>query len=104
MSALPPKADIVRHGGNVRFVPEADIIRLIRSLHRRDRSRCRLLPQCVAVTKSCITRERATRALRVIGGVLRLRPTKRGTPFVAPIAATSPCLIAAFACRRPVHQ
>jgi hypothetical protein len=25
MSALPPKADIVRHGGNVRFVPEADI-------------------------------------------------------------------------------
>ena len=25
MSALPPKADIVQHGGNVRFVPEADI-------------------------------------------------------------------------------
>jgi hypothetical protein len=25
MSALPPKADIVRHGGNVRFVPKADI-------------------------------------------------------------------------------
>jgi hypothetical protein len=25
MSALPPKADIVRHGGNVRFVPIADI-------------------------------------------------------------------------------
>jgi hypothetical protein len=25
MSALPPKADIVRRGGNVRFVPEADI-------------------------------------------------------------------------------
>jgi hypothetical protein len=24
MSALPQKADIVRHGGNVRFVPEAD--------------------------------------------------------------------------------
>ena len=24
-SALPPKADIVRHGGNVRFVPKADI-------------------------------------------------------------------------------
>ena len=24
MSALPPKADIVRHGGNVRFVPIAD--------------------------------------------------------------------------------
>jgi hypothetical protein len=24
MSALPPKADIVRHGGNVRFVPKAD--------------------------------------------------------------------------------
>ena len=25
MSALPPKADIVQHGGNVRFVPKADI-------------------------------------------------------------------------------
>jgi hypothetical protein len=24
MSALPPKADIVRHGGNVRLVPKAD--------------------------------------------------------------------------------
>ena len=26
MSALPPKADIVQHGGNVRFVPQADIL------------------------------------------------------------------------------
>jgi hypothetical protein len=25
MSALPPKADIVEHRGNVRFVPKADI-------------------------------------------------------------------------------
>jgi hypothetical protein len=25
MSALPPKADIVRHDANVRFVPKADI-------------------------------------------------------------------------------
>jgi hypothetical protein len=25
MSALPPKADIVQHGGDVRFVPIADI-------------------------------------------------------------------------------
>jgi hypothetical protein len=25
MSVLPPKADIVQDGGNVRFVPEADI-------------------------------------------------------------------------------
>jgi hypothetical protein len=25
MSALPPKADIVQHGGNVRFVPNSDI-------------------------------------------------------------------------------
>jgi hypothetical protein len=24
MTALPPKADIAQHGGNVRFVPEAD--------------------------------------------------------------------------------
>jgi hypothetical protein len=30
MSALPPKADIVRHGGNVRFVPKADILRCSR--------------------------------------------------------------------------
>jgi hypothetical protein len=29
MSALPPKADIVQHGGNVRFVPKADIQVLI---------------------------------------------------------------------------
>jgi len=27
MSALPPKAGIVQHGGNVRFVPKADIVR-----------------------------------------------------------------------------
>jgi hypothetical protein len=25
MSDIPPKADIVQHGGNVRFVPKADI-------------------------------------------------------------------------------
>jgi hypothetical protein len=25
MSALPPKPDIAQHGGNVRFVPKADI-------------------------------------------------------------------------------
>jgi hypothetical protein len=29
MSALPPKADIVRSDGDVRFVPEADIASLI---------------------------------------------------------------------------
>ena len=28
MSALPPKADIGQRGGNVRFVPEADIHQL----------------------------------------------------------------------------
>jgi hypothetical protein len=27
MSALPPKADIVRHDRDVRFVPQADILR-----------------------------------------------------------------------------
>jgi hypothetical protein len=27
MSALPPKADIVQYGGNVRFVPIGDIVR-----------------------------------------------------------------------------
>jgi hypothetical protein len=29
MSALPPKADIVGRNGDVRFVPEADINRLL---------------------------------------------------------------------------
>jgi hypothetical protein len=32
MSALPPKADIARRRLDVRFVPEADIRRLIRYL------------------------------------------------------------------------
>ena len=41
MSALPPKADIVQHGDNIRFVPKADIHRLIRSPRRRVRH-CRL--------------------------------------------------------------
>jgi hypothetical protein len=36
MSALPPKADIVRRGDNVRFVPKADIRRLI--IQRLDRT------------------------------------------------------------------
>src|SRR5262249_37484740 len=55
--------------------------------------------QCVDAAKSCATRDAATRALRVVAGVLRLRPTNRGTPAVttAPIAAMSPCLMAASA-------
>ena len=32
MSALPPIADIVQHGGDVRFVPKADKVR--RSIQR----------------------------------------------------------------------
>jgi len=32
MSALPPKADIVQHGGNVCFVPEADSCTAARAL------------------------------------------------------------------------
>ena len=39
MSALPPKADIGTQSRKVRFVPKADIGHLIRSVHRRDRSR-----------------------------------------------------------------
>ena len=39
MSALPPKADISGASTDVRFVPNADIGHLIRSVHRRDRSR-----------------------------------------------------------------
>jgi D-arabinose 1-dehydrogenase-like Zn-dependent alcohol dehydrogenase len=38
MSALPPKADIAQHGGNVRFVPKADIERSIRTLCRHGRT------------------------------------------------------------------
>jgi hypothetical protein len=32
MSALPPKADIVQHGGNVRFVPCVDGSELAREI------------------------------------------------------------------------
>jgi hypothetical protein len=35
MSALPPKADINRKGSNVRFVPIADIVILVRLMLRR---------------------------------------------------------------------
>ncbi len=35
MSALPPNADIDKRDGHVRFVPKADIRRLIRSTRRR---------------------------------------------------------------------
>jgi hypothetical protein len=35
MSALPPKADIVQHGGDVRFVPKSDILRYTRPRNRR---------------------------------------------------------------------
>jgi hypothetical protein len=35
MSALPPKAHIAKRDWDVRYVPKADIPRLIRSLRRR---------------------------------------------------------------------
>jgi hypothetical protein len=35
MSALPPKADIVQHDRDVRFVPIADIVKVTRSPRRR---------------------------------------------------------------------
>jgi hypothetical protein len=35
MSALPPKADIPPHGGNVCFVPKADICRAANSIIRQ---------------------------------------------------------------------
>jgi hypothetical protein len=34
MSALPPKADIAQHDGDVRFVPKADIAPLVDDLAR----------------------------------------------------------------------
>jgi hypothetical protein len=34
MSAAPPEADIQRHDGDVRFVPEAEVARIIRSTQR----------------------------------------------------------------------
>lgn len=54
------------------------------------------LDQCGCPPKSCIMRLSATRTLRIVAGVLRLRPTKRGTPSVttAPTAGTSPFRIA----------
>jgi hypothetical protein len=36
MSALPPKTDIVPHGGNVRFVPKADLRRNLRNANKAD--------------------------------------------------------------------
>src|SRR5262249_35704073 len=55
--------------------------------------------QCVPPAKSCATPDAATRALRRGAAALRLRPTNRGMPAVttAPIAAMSPCLMAASA-------
>jgi hypothetical protein len=41
MSAIPPKADIVQHGGNVRFVPKADIHRLFDQLVGGDKQALR---------------------------------------------------------------
>ena len=59
--------------------------------------------------KSRMTLQVATRILRVVAGVLRLRPTKRGSPplMTAPTAAMSPFLIAASAvscCRHQAHR
>jgi hypothetical protein len=39
MSALPPKADIVQHDRDVRFVPQADINRSFDHLDRADDKR-----------------------------------------------------------------
>src|SRR5688572_8979855 len=44
--------------------------------------RRRRLLQCPVPEKSCITRHLTTRTLRLVGGVLRLRPTTRGTSAV----------------------
>jgi hypothetical protein len=41
MSAFPPKADIVQRGGNVRFVPEADMSDSLDHTISRGEDRCR---------------------------------------------------------------
>ena len=49
MSALPPKADIVQHGGNVRFVPDAEQRkRTIRQAPRTDERLGRLCERVAA--------------------------------------------------------
>jgi hypothetical protein len=48
MSALPPKADIVQHGGNVRFVPIPDKVKSQRQ-KSRDRFRVQLIETSVHV-------------------------------------------------------
>jgi hypothetical protein len=39
MSALPPKADIIQHGGIVRFVPKADIGKTFKAVSPTQQSR-----------------------------------------------------------------
>jgi hypothetical protein len=52
MSALPPKADIVQHGGNVRFVPKADS--------------CTAAKRCYSITSSaCVTLTETKRLRRL---------------------------------------
>src|SRR5690348_14546918 len=65
------------------------------------KTHCSINAQCGGGAKSCMIEDFTTRAVRMVGGVLRLRPMKRGTPAVitAPIAAISPCLIVARAVR-----
>jgi hypothetical protein len=50
MSALPPKADIVQHGGHVRFVPKADIPSFTKLLpnERPERARANSGVVCIA--------------------------------------------------------
>jgi hypothetical protein len=54
MSALPPKADIVQHGGDVRLVPKADI----HSDHWNALSECsnirKILPKILFLTAAGI--------------------------------------------------
>jgi hypothetical protein len=63
MSALPPKADRDRHGCDVRFVPKADIERLICRLTSeigRDHFRCARR----TVTKDIVSPHRAANSLQ----------------------------------------
>ncbi len=85
------------HGGHHGDAGGEKSERFAKIVRRKCFGRC--LAQCLAPEKSRATLQRATRMARVVAGVLRLLPTKRGSPAVitAPTAAISPFLIAASA-------
>jgi hypothetical protein len=78
MSALPPKADIIQHGGIVRFVPKADIGKTFKAVSPTQQSRWPGDPLAVLRQISCqpgrkkpvaFDRDQISRSLRDSNGV-----------------------------------